>query len=96
MSIKKTDDIQGYNIPQEMVQEWADSFKDDKNTRRIICPTCGEILAIVTGAVKSLQAVCPYCGASTLIDVNEDGSTKSSTLTKEQYAEYLRRKNKQQ
>ncbi|MCD8295741.1 MAG: hypothetical protein LUE27_10970 [Clostridia bacterium] len=96
MSKKNTGDVQGYNIPKEMVQEWADSFEQDEDTHRIICPSCGEILAIVSGPAKGLQAVCPFCGASTMIDVGEDGSTRSSTMTKEQYAEYLRKKNKKQ
>ncbi|MCD8285808.1 MAG: hypothetical protein LUD50_01085 [Clostridia bacterium] len=94
MSKKKTEEIQGYNVPEELVHEWADSHDDDPNTRKVICPNCGEVLAIITGAAKGMQVVCPKCGYSTLIDVGADGSTKSSTMTKAQYEEFLRKKNK--
>ncbi|MCD8307973.1 MAG: hypothetical protein LUD51_07105 [Clostridia bacterium] len=91
---KDDEDIQGYNVPREMVQEWADSHENDADTRKVICPHCGEVLAIITGPAKGMQVVCPKCGYSTLIDVGEDGSTRSSTMTKEQYADFLKKKNR--
>ncbi len=85
-----------YIIPEDMVQEWANSHTPEPGSKAfmVYCPVCHEPVIYINGAGKGIQSVCPGCGASILTDVDADGICHSSFMPAEQYAAYLRQREK--